>query len=72
MYPSLMSSFFAPPTIIVVSEERLHKAEVEQKQRQLEQLDERIAQLENYRGELAVELERLDQPQSLEEALLGE
>ena len=72
MYPSLMSSFFAPPTIIVVSEERLQKAEIEQKQRQLEQLDERIAQLENYRGELAVELERLDQPQSLEEALLGE
>tara|TARA_B100001996_G_scaffold104332_1_gene78427 strand:+ start:526 stop:744 length:219 start_codon:yes stop_codon:yes gene_type:complete len=72
MYPSLMSSFFAPPTIIVVSEERLQKAEIEQKQRQLEQLDERIAQLENYRGELAVELERLDQPQSLEEALTGE
>ena len=67
-----MSSFFAPPTIIVVSEERLQKAEVEQKQRQLEQLDERIAQLENYRGELATELERLDQPQSLEEALTGE
>ncbi len=67
-----MSSFFAPPTIIVVSEERLQKAEIEQKQRQLEQLDERIAQLENYRGELAVELERLDQPQSLEEALTGE
>jgi hypothetical protein len=72
MYPSLMSSFFAPPTIIVVSEERLQKAEIEQKQRQLEQLDERIAQLENYRGELATELERLDQPQSLEEALTGE
>ncbi len=67
-----MSSFFAPPTIIVVSEERLHKAEVEQKQRQLEQLDERIAQLENYRGELAKEVESLDQPQSLEEALTGE
>jgi len=67
-----MSSFFAPPTIIVVSEERLQKAELEQKQRQLEQLDERIAQLENYRGELAKEVENLDQPQSLEEALLGE
>ena len=72
MYPSLISSFFAPPTIIVVSEERLKKAEIEQKQLQLEQLDERIAQLENYRGELATELERLDQPQSLEEALTGE
>ena len=67
-----MSSFFAPPTIIVVSEERLQKAELEQKQRQLEQLDERIAQLENYRGELAKEVESLDQPQSLEEALTGE
>ena len=67
-----MNSFFAPPTIILVSEERLKKAEIEQKQLQLEQLDERIAQLENYRGELATELERLDQPQSLEEALTGE
>ena len=72
MYPSLFDSFFNPPTIVVVSEERLHKAEVEQKQRQLEQLDERIAQLENYRGELAKEVESLDQPQSLEEALTGE
>ena len=69
---ALFDSFFAPTRVIVVSEERLHKAEVEQKQRQLEQLDERIAQLENYRGELATELESLDQPQSLEEALTGE
>ena len=68
MYPSLFDSFFNPPTIVVVSEERLKKAEQEQKQRQLDSLDERIKQLKEYRTELAKELE----PQSLEEALTGE
>ena len=68
MYPSLLDSFFNPPTIVVVSEERLQKAEKEQKQRQLDSLDERIKQLTEYRSELAKQLE----PQSLEEALTGE
>ena len=68
MYPSLFDSFFNPPTIVVVSEERLKKAEQEQKQRQLDSLDERIKQLTEYRSELAKQLE----PQSLEEALTGE
>ncbi len=65
---SLFDSFFRPPTILVVSEERLKKAEKEQKQKQLDALDERIKQLTEYRGELAKELE----PQSLEEALTGD
>ena len=65
---SLFDSFFRPPTILVVSEERLQKAEKEQKQKQLDSLDERIKQLQEYRTELAKELE----PQSLEEALTGE
>ena len=65
---SLFDSFFNPPTIVVVSEERLKKAEKEQKQRQLDSLDERIKQLTEYRSELAKQLE----PQSLEEALTGE
>ena len=52
----------------VVSEERLQKAENEQKQKQLDALDERLKQLTEYRSELAKELE----PQSLEEALTGE
>ena len=65
---SLFDSFFRPPTILVVSEERLQKAEKEQKQKQLDSLDERIKQLKEYRTELAKELE----PQSLEEALTGE
>ena len=68
MYPSLFDSFFNPPTIVVVSEERLKKAEQEQKQRQLDSLDERIKQLTEYRSELAKDVE----PQSLEEALTGE
>ena len=65
---SLFDSFFSPPTIVVVSEERLKKAEQEQKQRQLDAVDERLKQLREYRQELAKELE----PQSLEEALTGE
>ena len=65
---SLFDSFFRPPTILVVSEERLQKAEREQKQKQLDALDERLKQLREYRQELAKDLE----PQSLEEALLGE
>ncbi len=68
MYPSLFDSFFSPPTIVVVSEERLQKAEREQKQRQLDAVDARLKQLREYRSELAKELE----PQSLEEALTGE
>ena len=65
---SLFDSFFRPPTILVVSEERLQKAEKEQKQKQLDALDERLKQLTEYRSELAKQLE----PQSLEEALTGE
>ncbi len=65
---SLLDSFFNPPTIVVVSEERLQKAEREHKQKQLDAIDERLKQLREYRQELAKELE----PQSLEEALTGE
>tara|TARA_R100000781_G_scaffold985_1_gene1632 strand:- start:157 stop:375 length:219 start_codon:yes stop_codon:yes gene_type:complete len=72
MYPSLFNSFFAPPTILVVSEKRLKQAEKEQRKKQLEQVDERLTQLREYRQELAKELDELEQPQSLEEALTGE
>ena len=69
---SLFDSFFAPPTIVVVSEERLKAAEIQQKKRQLDDLDDRLEQLNAYRGELAKEIEGLDTPQSLEEALTGD
>ena len=64
-------SFFAPPTIIVVSEERLKAAEIQQKENQLRSLDDRIEQLQTYRKDLAKELDSLTEPQSLEEALVG-
>ena len=64
-------SFFTPPTIIVVSEERLKAAEIQQKKQQLDSLDDRLEQLQAYRKDLAKELETLQAPQSLEEALTG-
>jgi len=58
--------------IVVVSEERLKKAEIEAKEGQLKALDKRIDELQLYRGELALEIEAANEPQSLEEALTGE
>ena len=69
---SLFNSFFAPPTILVVSEERLKQAEREQKRKQLESVDTRLTELREYHQELAKELDKLEEPQSLEEALTGE
>ena len=69
---SLFNSFFAPPTILVVSEERLRQAEKEQKKKQLDAVDTRLTELREYRQELAKELDTLSEPQSLEEALTGE
>ena len=53
---SLFDSFFAPPTIVVVSEERLKKAELEQKKKQLNSVDARLTELREYRQSLAKEL----------------
>ena len=69
---SLFDTFFRPPTILVVSEERLKQAEREQKRKQLETVDTRLTELREYRQELAKELDKIEEPQSLEEALLGE
>jgi len=71
-HTSLFNSFFAPPTIVVVSEERLRAAELEQRKRQLADIDDRLEQLNAYRGELAKEVEAAELPQSLEEALAGD
>jgi len=58
--------------IVVVSEERLKKAEIEAKQSQLEAVKARHKEIEAYEQELEKELKALTEPQSLEEALLGE
>ena len=53
---SLFDSFFAPPTIVVVSEERLQAAEREAKLKRLKAVDDRLAELRDYRQSLAKEL----------------
>ena len=53
---SLFDSFFAPMRVVVVSEERLQQAEREARQNQLEVLDNRIAELTDYRQSLFKQL----------------
>ena len=53
---SLFDSFFAPPTIVVVSEERLQAAEREAKMKRLKAVDDKLAELREYRQSLAIEL----------------
>ena len=56
---SLFDSFFAPPTIVVVSEERLQAAEREQRRNQLEALDKKIDELTEYRTRLSEDFKKL-------------
>tara|TARA_B100001996_G_scaffold381141_1_gene369976 strand:- start:1138 stop:1365 length:228 start_codon:yes stop_codon:yes gene_type:complete len=53
---SLFDSFFSPPTIIVVSEERLQAAEREAKMNRLKAVDDKLTELRAYRQTLAKEL----------------
>ena len=53
---SLFDSFFAPPTIVVVSEERLQQAEREAKMKRLQAVDAKLTELREYRQTLAKEL----------------
>ena len=69
---SLFDSFFSPPVVVVVSEERLKAAEKEAKTGQLQALDDRISELQDYRVKLSDEIKALSEPQSLEEALTGD
>ena len=75
LYPSLFDSFFAPTRVIVVSEERLKQAEINAAQERIEAVDARINDLTKYRVQLEDELKKLNpakEPQSLEEALVGD
>ena len=69
---SLFDYAFAPTRIVVVSEERLKQAEKDAMQQRIEAIDKRIDDLTSYRKELNKELEVLNEPQSLEEALTGD
>ena len=69
---SLFDSFFAPTRVVVVSEERLKAAEIKLKKEQIEVIDNRIDELSKYRLEMEDQLNKLQEPQSLEEALTGD
>ena len=69
---SLFDSFFAPTRVVVVSEERLRSAEIKLKKEQIEVIDNRIDELSKYRLEMEDQLNKLQEPQSLEEALAGD
>ena len=58
---SLFDSFFAPPTIVVVSEERLQAAEREAKMKRLKAVDDKLIELREYRQSLAKELAPADE-----------
>ena len=46
MYSPFFDSFFSPPTIVVVSEERLKAAELKAKEKQLLQVKVQLEQLQ--------------------------
>ena len=56
---SLFDSFFAPPTIVVVSEERLKAAELKAKERQLLQVKVQLENLQDFYTKLEGEVKAL-------------
>tara|TARA_Y100001970_G_scaffold37909_1_gene46808 strand:- start:3645 stop:3854 length:210 start_codon:yes stop_codon:yes gene_type:complete len=56
---TLFDSFFAPPTIVVVSEERLKAAELKAKEKQLLEVKVRIEQLQEFYDKLDKEVKTL-------------
>ena len=56
---TLFDSFFTPPTIVVVSEERLKAAELKAKEKQLLEIKVRIEQLQEFYDKLDKEVKSL-------------
>ena len=56
---SFYDSFFAPPTIVVVSEERLKAAELKAKERQLLQVKVQLENLQDFYTKLEGEVKSL-------------
>ena len=56
---TLFDSFFAPPTIVVVSEERLKAAELKAKEKQLLQVKVQLEQLQEFYDKLDNEVKAL-------------
>ena len=56
---SLFDTFFTPPTIVVVSEERLKAAELKAKEKQLLQVKVQLEQLQDFYDKLDSEVKAL-------------
>ena len=56
---SFYDSFFSPPTIVVVSEERLKAAELKAKERQLLQVKVQLENLQDFYSKLEGEVKAL-------------
>ena len=59
MYSPFFDSFFSPPTIVVVSEERLKAAELKAKEKQLLQVKVQLEQLQEFYDKLSAEVKSL-------------
>ncbi len=59
MYSSFFDGFFQPPTIVVVSEERLKAAELKAKERQLLQVKVQLENLQDFYSKLEDEVKAL-------------
>ncbi len=59
MYSSFFDGFFQPPTIVVVSEERLKAAELKAKERQLLQVKVQLENLQDFYNKLESEVKML-------------
>ena len=55
----MFDSFFAPPTIVVVSEERLKAAELRAKEKQLLQVKVQLENLQDFYDKLEAEVKTL-------------
>ena len=55
----MFDSFFAPPTIVVVSEERLRAAELKAKERQLLQVKVQLENLQDFYSKLEGEVKAI-------------
>jgi len=66
MYSSFFDGFFQPPTIVVVSEERLKAAELKAKERQLLQVKVQLENLQDFYNKLESEVKALQPTSSTE------
>ncbi len=68
MYSPFFDSFFSPPTIVVVSEERLKAAELKAKEKQLLQVKVQLEQLQEFYDKLSHEVKTLTPAKDKSEA----